>query len=345
MMSLKKPRAPGLFGENQQIRFALTLLISTLCTITFFYGYSHSSDKDSTYSRKMKEPGVRMLTVDGKYKVWTQKIGNAKHKVLLLHGGPGYTHEFLEGFADHLPQAGIEIYFYEQLGCYFSDQPNDPSLWTMDRYVREVDQVRSDLGLEKFILFGYSWGGQLALQYAVQYPHVLNGLIVSNMSYSEEAIKARIDEAKEKIIRENPVLLKEDMKRQDGLPYDATYLKNEVDRLFGEKYFRIPVIKSNDSFSRSVSHRNPVVLDSVLQDLERINWNVWGQLSEITSPVLLMTGGEDYASGPEDVRKMCGQIKNCKTYISEGGSHILFYDEPVEYFNTLITFVKSIKVE
>ncbi len=279
-----------------------------------------------------------MLTIDGKYKVWTQKIGNGKNKVLLLHGGPGYTHEFLECFADHLPKAGIEIYFYEQLGCYFSDQPNDPALWTLDRYVQEVDQVQKALGLQKFILFGYSWGGQLALQYAVKYPYALSGLIVSNMTYSEEAIKARIDEKRDRIIEENSNLLKDTNRKND-----ESHLKNKIDELFAEQYFRLSVIRTNDSFSRSLSHRNLVVLDSVFQDLKRINWSVWDQLPRITSPVLLMTGGEDYASSPEDAIKMCDRIKNCHTFISEKGSHLLFYDEPTEYFKALVTFINSIE--
>ncbi|MCI0605482.1 haloalkane dehalogenase [bacterium] len=303
------------------------------------------SSKDSTYFKKMKEPGVKMVTIDGRYKVWTQRVGNGRHKVLLLHGGPGYTHEFLESFADHLPQAGIEIYFYEQLGCYFSDQPHDQGLWTLQRYVNEVEQVRRALGLEKFILFGYSWGGQLALQYAVKYPQFLKGLIVSNVSYSEEAIKARIKEVEGRIVRQNPDLLKEDTKRKNGLSYDSTYLKNRIDKIFGEQYYKIPVILKNESFSRSVRHRNLVVFDSVQEDLKRTNWSVWDQLPKISAPVLLMTGGEDYASSPEDVRKMCSRIQTCITYIAEKGSHLLFHDDPDAYFHALISFVKTINSE
>src|SRR5882672_6411039 len=76
--------------------------------------------------------GIRVLPVaGGKYKVWTKKLGSGPTKVLLLHGGPGFSHEYLEAFESFLPQAGIEMYYYDQLGCNNSDQPDDPALWTL----------------------------------------------------------------------------------------------------------------------------------------------------------------------------------------------------------------------
>ena len=92
--------------------------------------------------------------VGGKYKVWTKKIGSGKVKVLLLHGGPGVPHDYLEPMESFLPQAGIEMYYYDQLGVGNSDVPDDPSLWNLARYTEEV---RRGLGLDNF-LFGHSWG-------------------------------------------------------------------------------------------------------------------------------------------------------------------------------------------
>jgi proline iminopeptidase len=101
--------------------------------------------------------GIRLLpVVDGKYKVWTKRLGSGPVKVLLLHGGPGFSHEYLEALESFLPQAGIEMYYYDQLGCNNSDQPDDPSLWTLPRYLEEVEEVRRGLGLEQFVLYGHS---------------------------------------------------------------------------------------------------------------------------------------------------------------------------------------------
>jgi len=113
--------------------------------------------------------GIRMLPVrGGRYKVWTKKVGSGPIKVLLLHGGPGATHEYLEAMESFLPQAGIEFYYYDQLGSGNSDQPDDPALWTLPAFVEEVDEVRRGLGLDQFVLYGHSWGGLLAIDYALK---------------------------------------------------------------------------------------------------------------------------------------------------------------------------------
>ena len=97
--------------------------------------------------------GVRLIPVKtpkGEFKVWTKRFGsNPRLKVLLLHGGPGATHEYFESFEGFLPAEGVEFIYYDQLGSAFSDQPKDKDLWTVDRFVDEVEQVRAALGLTK----------------------------------------------------------------------------------------------------------------------------------------------------------------------------------------------------
>src|ERR1700731_4474814 len=127
--------------------------------------------------------GIRMIpVVGGKYKVWTKKIGSGPVKVLLLHGGPGFTHDYLEAMESFLPEAGIEMYYYDQLGAGNSDIPDDPALWTLPRYLTEVEEVRQGLGLDHFVLYGHSWGGVLAMEYALNYQQHLRGLVISNMT-------------------------------------------------------------------------------------------------------------------------------------------------------------------
>ena len=103
----------------------------------------------------LKAGGVKMIPVQGgKYRVWTKRVGNNPTiKVLLLHGGPATTHEYFESFDSFLPKEGIEYYYYDQLGSYYSDQPSDSSLWTTERFVEEVEEVRKSLGLKHQFLF------------------------------------------------------------------------------------------------------------------------------------------------------------------------------------------------
>src|ERR1700712_4462509 len=155
-----------------KIRSALfILLLSSLLA-----GCSHAVDQPKGQSAAaytdlqetgVKSGGVRMIAVaGGKYKVWTKRVGNnPKIKVLLLHGGPAGTHEVFECFENFLPKEGIEFIYYDQLESWYSDQPNDSSLWTTEHFVEEVEQVRQALGLNKdnFYLLGHSWGGILAM--------------------------------------------------------------------------------------------------------------------------------------------------------------------------------------
>src|SRR5262249_34900046 len=104
----------------------------------------------------------------------------------------GFSHEYLEAMESFLPQAGIEMYYYDQLGCNNSDQPEDASLWTLERYVEEVEEVRKGLGLEQFVLYGHSWGGILAIDYALKYQQHLRGLVISNMAAGIQAYLKRV---------------------------------------------------------------------------------------------------------------------------------------------------------
>lgn len=139
--------------------------------------------------------GIRWIpVVNGKYKVWTKKMGSGKTKVLLLHGGPGFNHEYFECMEDFLPQEGFEMYYYDQLGCCNSEipEPDDESLWTIPRYLEEVEEVRKGLGLDEFVILGHSWGGILAIEYALKHQNDghLKAIVVSNMVASIDSFLA-----------------------------------------------------------------------------------------------------------------------------------------------------------
>src|SRR3954469_11994609 len=136
---------------------------------------------------------VPISTPAGEFRVWTKRVGNNPDvKVLLLHGGPGATDELYECFDTWFPGAGIEYYYYDQLGSFRSDQPDEPELWELARFVDEGGLVGPALGLDRdsFFLLGPSWGGILAMEYALRYQQPLKGLIISNMMASCPAYNA-----------------------------------------------------------------------------------------------------------------------------------------------------------
>ena len=117
---------------------------------------------DTTGRDDIEWGGIKMVKINtpkGDFNVWTKRTGNNERiKVLLLHGGPGSTHEYFQCFDSYFPKEGFEYYYYDQLGSYYSDQPDDTSLWKIDRFVDEVEQVRKVLKLDSsnFNLFGKS---------------------------------------------------------------------------------------------------------------------------------------------------------------------------------------------
>ena len=131
--------------------------------------------------------GSKRIDVGGGHWVWTKKVGNGDTKVLLVHGGPGADHQYFEGFEDFLPLNGIEFHYYDQLDSTNSEKTNDPALWTIERNTDEVEAVRRGLGLDHFYLLGHSWGGLLAIEYALKYQQRLKGLVISNMAASTDS--------------------------------------------------------------------------------------------------------------------------------------------------------------
>ena len=164
--------------------FAIFILFTfTTCNINNTKNVSANYFLDTDTS-KVKTGGIKMLSINtpkGKFNIWTKRIGNNPTiKVLLLHGGPGGSHEFFESFESFLPQEGIEFIYYDQLGSYNSDKPTDSVLWTTERFVEEVEQVRQALNLDSsnFFLLGHSWGGILAMEYALKYQQNMKGLVI-----------------------------------------------------------------------------------------------------------------------------------------------------------------------
>ena len=135
---------------------------------------------------KHAEPGVTMVSLSSGHEVFTQRFGESDAvKVLVLHGGPACTHEYMLNVAYQMPHhptlsdlGNAEVHMYDQLGSFYSDQPTE-DLWNIDRWVEEVEQVRVALGLDSdnFYLLGNSWGGILAMEYALVHQSILLSLI------------------------------------------------------------------------------------------------------------------------------------------------------------------------
>jgi proline iminopeptidase len=296
----------------------------------------------------IRTAGIRMIPVaGGKYKVWTKKVGpstgKATVKVLLLHGGPGFSHEYLEALESFLPEAGIEMYYYDQLGCNNSDQPDDPSLWTLPRYTEEVEEVRRALGLENFVLYGHSWGGILAIEYALHYQQHLRGLVISNMTAGTQAYLKRTAALKLQLPTDTLARLTVLEAKQD---YDSPeYQKIMMDDLYPKMICRIQPWP--EPVTRAFRHANDKIYDQMQGKSEFLvtgnlkDWERWDRLHEIK--VKALTIGAQYDEmDPDDMRKMATLMPNATNAYCPSGSHLCMWDDQEVYFKQLLKFLRSV---
>ena len=294
-------------------------------------------------SKEIKTAGIRLIPVDGKYKVWTKKLGAGKIKVLTLHGGPGMTHEYFECFEDFLPQAGIEFYYYDQLGSHYSDQPDDPSLWTIERFREEVEQVREGLGLENFYLYGQSWGSMLGIEYALKYQKHLKGLVLSSMTASIPSFMAYIAKLRAALPADIQATL---TKYEATGQYEAPEYQEAMYRgVYGRHVCRIDPWP--DPVARAFKHLNPKVYGTMQGPNEFVvtgtfkGWDRWADLPKIGVPTLLVGARHDEMD-PEDIRKMGRAIPRSRVAICENGSHLAMWDDQEVYFRHLLKFLKDV---
>jgi len=294
-------------------------------------------------AKDVRTGGTRMVPVQGgKYNVWTKRLGESETKVLALHGGPGFNHVYLECFEDFLPQAGIEFYYYDQLGCLFSDAPDDASLWTIERYTDEVEEVRRALGLDHFYLYGHSWGGMLSYEYALKYGQHLKGLIISDMvasipGYVRYAARLR---------SEFPPEVVRTMERYESQSnFDAPeYQQIIFDQLYHKHICRLDPWPEN--IGRSLRFANPKIYNVMQGPNEFVitgtlkNWDRTPDLARIKTRTLVMGARYD-TMDPDEMRRTASAIPGARAVISETGSHLAMYDDQEWYFPQLIQFLQE----
>jgi proline iminopeptidase len=292
---------------------------------------------------------IPVRTPVGEFRVWTKRVGsNPALKVLLLHGGPGATSESYECFDTWFPRAGIEYYYYDQLGSLRSDQPDDASLWDLDRFVDEVEQVRQALGLDRtnFVLLGQSWGGLLAMEYAVRHQQELKGLVISNMmsstslynAYARDVLMPAMDQA---------VLAQIKQYEADGNTDDPRYEQLLMEHHYVLHVCRMPLEDWPDPVTRTLAHINPAVyvpmqgpselgLSGSLED-----WDRSGDLPRIGVPTLVIGAAHD-TMDPAHMRWMSEQLRRGRYLHCPDGSHLAQFDDPEHYFPGLIEFLTGL---
>jgi len=309
--------------------------------------YFDNAGRDDTLSG-----GVRVIPVTtpkGTFNVWTKRTGNNPTiKVLLLHGGPGATHEYFEAFDSYFPAAGVEYYYYDQLGSAYSDQPKHPDLWEIPRFVEEVEQVRQALKLDKsnFFLCGQSWGGILAIEYALKYQQHLKGLIISNMmasipAYNEYARKVLMPAMDQKALAEIQRLeAAKDFK-------NPRYMELLLPHFYAHHILRIPPDQWPDPIKRAFKHMNEDIYVPMQGPSELgasgklLNWDRTADLSRLSPPTLVIGARYD-TMDPAHMEMMSKKVPRGRYLFCPNGSHLAIYDDQKTYVEGIIKFLRDV---
>jgi proline iminopeptidase len=297
--------------------------------------------------------GAKMIPVNtpkGVFKVWTKRVGNnPTAKVLLLHGGPAATHEYWEACDSYLPAAGIEYYYYDQLGSAYSDQPDEPDLWELERFVDEAEQVRQALGLnqENFYLVGHSWGGILGIEYALRHQRNLKALVISNMmasipAYNEYAQTALMPAMDQAALAEIKGL------ETAGEFQDPRYMELVIEHHYVHHLLRMPPDQWPDPVNRAFKKLNqaiyvPMQGPSELGASGKLSdWDRTTDLAQITVPTLVI-GAKHDTMDPAHMEMIAGKLPNGRYLYCPNGSHMAMYDDQATYFEGLIGFIRDVE--
>jgi proline-specific peptidase len=270
-------------------------------------------------------------------RVWYRSVGEGGPPLLCLHGGPGFTHHYLdamEALADRR-----QVVFYDQLGCGNSDRPDDVSLWTVDRFVEELAQVRAALGLGDLHLFGSSWGGMLAMQYVLDRQPDLRSLILCGSPASmirwvrdcDELLAAEPEEVLQ-VIRQH---------EDDGCTACPEYSA----AILG--FYRQHVCRLNPwprGLERSFAEAGYQVYNTMNGPSEFTvtgtlkTWDVMDRLPEITVPTLVIGGRYDECT-PGHLAEIHSRIAGSQLEIIEDASHLCFAEQPAAFGAVLNDFL------
>jgi len=312
------------------------------------YAMSFSAEQQAIRDAKWEESGTRLIELSNGYRVFTQKYGeNPDVCILALHGGPAATHEYLLSVAYDLPaQHGFEVVMYDQLGSFFSDQPTE-DIWNIDRWVEEVEEVRQALGYDasNFYLLGNSWGGILAMEYALKHQEHLNGLIVCNMvssipeyaAYNKEVLRPQM----------RPGLLD----TLDAYEAAGDFTNPEYVALVESEFY-------NKHICRLAEWPEEVVesfgrLNYPLYDLMQgpsefkvggrlIDWDITDRLGEISVPTL-MVGATHDTMDPAAMQRQSELVQNGQFLLCPEGSHLCMWDDRETFMNGVAAFIASVE--
>ncbi len=280
------------------------------------------------------------------YRTWYQVVGDLHSDsrmlpLLVLHGGPGFPHDYLTDLAG-LADEGRAVIFYDQLGCGKSDQPDDSSLWVMGTFVDELRAVREGIGLDRVHILGHSWGGWLALEYALSRPHGVASLVLASTCASLPAFAAETRRLKASL----PADVQETIDRHEaaGTTHDDEYVGAAMAYYTQWVCRRVPF---PEHVMRSIANPREVIYETMQGPEWNVtgnlkNWDVTARLRELDLPVLITSGRHDEMT-PAVVKPLSEGIAGAESVVFEDSAHLAMAEEPERYRRIVDSFLSRVE--
>jgi proline iminopeptidase len=303
-----------------------------------------------SYADSVESAGVRMIPITtpvGNFKVWTKRFGkNPKIKILLLHGGPAMTHEYMECFETFFQREGFEFYEYDQLGSYYSDQPKDSSLWVTERFVEEVEQVRKAINADStnFYIVGNSWGGILGMEYALKYQNHMKGLVVANMVASAPEYGKYADEVLSKDMPKKVLTEIRNLEARNDFS-NPRYMELLYKHFYNKHLCRLA--EWPDGYKRANKHCNTTVYTMMQGPSEfgisgrLATWDIKQRLKELYVPTL-MVGAKYDTMDPKAMEEQSKLVQKGRFLYCPNGSHLSMWDDQKVFMGGVVKFIKDV---
>lgn len=287
------------------------------------------------------------VEVEDSYRIWTKSFGggatNERPPLLVLHGGPGMAHDYLENLAA-LASDTQKVIFYDQLGCGRSDAPNDPERWKIPRFVTEIDTVRQACSLDEVVILGQSWGGMLALEYFLTNPAGVKGGILSNSLSSAPLMTAEI----QRLVSELPQTSaakshgQSDRDATGESPPDqktlAAFYGRHILRLHPFPKKILEKMESTNQVYEVMWGKNEFSVTGNLRDWDRTN-----DLGTIKLPIQIISGEFDEAT-PKVNQVLHEGLTNSEWTLMPGCSHLPNFENPSAYQSIIQGFLDRINL-
>ena len=286
-------------------------------------------------------PGEGYIDVPGG-KVWYRIVGSGRTTPLLvLHGGPGFSSYYLKplaALADERP-----VVFYDQLGAGHSEAPADTALWQVDRFVRELAQVREALGLREVHILGHSWGSMLAVDYMLIQPTGVRSLVLASPVFSTtrwlgdaDSLKATLPDSLQAIIAHHEVA-----GTTEAADYQAAVMQYYRRFLARKEPWSADVDSTFAQFNTDLYGYmwgpSDFAATGTLKDYDRTD-----DLPNLALPVLFTAGRYDQAT-PATTAYFQSLVPGAELAILEGSAHLTMHDEPEEYVRVIRAFLQRVE--